>query len=313
MIWLGRLVIAVAAAAMLGFAWLYQADIPRAELEARYAGGEGRFVTLISGARAHYRDQGRKDAPVLVLLHGSNASLHTWEAWAAALKGRFRVISVDLPGHGLTGPTPGGDYTQKGMAGFVLEFVSALGLERFALAGSSMGGGVAARFALENPARVTRLALLDPGGFPSRAPPEPGLGFTLARLPVIQDALPYLGARAVYASSLQAAFADARFVTPAMTDRYWLLNRLEGSRRATLARFQTPPDATLQARAGEISRPTLIIWGEKDAIIPVDAAERWREAMPGAEIVIYPGVGHLPMEEAAARSAEDVAAFLTRE
>lgn len=308
--WLGRifaaLLVLIAAAGIA----LYQSDVPRAEAEARYAPSPSKFVTLMSGARAHYRIYGPDGAPVLVLLHGSNASLHTWEPWAGYLAGDFRVITVDLPGHGLTGAVPGGDYTQQGMAAFVLEFAAALELKSFAIGGNSMGGGVAARFVVDNPGIATALVLVDASGQPSAQPRDPGLGFTLARMPVIQEIIPYLGSRMIFEGGLKQAFADDALVTDAMVDRYALLNRLAGTRQATLARFQAPPDTTLENRAGEIAIPTLILWGAEDQLIPADAGAAWKAKVKGAELIVYPGIGHIPMEEIPEKSAADTVKFL---
>jgi pimeloyl-ACP methyl ester carboxylesterase len=308
--WLGRILGALVVLLVAAGIAFFVPDVPRAELVARYAGADSHFVTLTSGAVAHYRDDGPDDAPVLVLLHGSNASLHTWEPWTKALAGAFRVVSVDLPGHGLTGAVPGDDYSQKGMAGFVLEFVQAIGLDRFALAGNSMGGGLAARFVIDNPGRVTRLILIDAGGFPSKTPNDPGLGFRLARLPVLQNLLLFVTPRALFEASLKTAIADDALVTPAMVDRYWLLNRMAGTRAASLKRFQLEMDTTIQARAAEIAIPTLILWGEKDTLIPPDAAASWQAAVKGSQLIVYPGIGHVPMEEIAEKSAADAAKFL---
>jgi pimeloyl-ACP methyl ester carboxylesterase len=310
--WLGRLVLVLIVLIGAAALALYQPDVPMKELEARYGGPDSQFVTLISGARAHFRDQGRADAPPLLLLHGSNASLHTWEPWVAILSKEFRVLSVDLPGHGLTGAVPGGDYSQKGMAGFVLEFAAAMKLEKFALAGNSMGGGVAARFAIDNPGRLSHLILVDAGGFPSAKPRDPGLGFTLARMPVVQDLIPYIGPRFVFEQSLKTAFADDAQVTGEMIDRYWLMNRGAGIRQATMARFQTPPDDVVRTRAAEIKAPTLILWGDQDSLIPVDVADAFKAAIAGSELIVYPGIGHIPMEEVAERSAADTMAFLKK-
>lgn len=308
--WLGRILTALLVLIGAAGVALYQSDVPKAEVTARYGGPPSQFVTLMSGAVAHYRAYGPADAPVLLLLHGSNASLHTWEPWAKLLAGDFRVITVDLPGHGLTGAVPGDDYSQKGMAAFVLEFAAALDLKSFAIGGNSMGGGVAARFVVENPGMATALILVDAAGQPSARPRDPGLGFTLARMPLVQQVLPYIGSRAIYASSLRQAFADEKMVTEAMIDRYVLLNRMAGTRQATLRRFQLAPDTTLEARADEISIPTLILWGEEDRLIPPDAGEAWKSRVKGAKLIVYPGIGHLPMEEAPEKSATDVAKFL---
>ena len=309
--WLGRILAALAVLLVASGLALYEPDVPRAELVARYGGPQSHFITLTSGAVAHYRDQGPQDAPVLVLLHGSNASLHTWEPWVKALAGEFRVVSVDLPGHGLTGAVPGDDYSQKGMAGFVLEFVQALKLDTFAIAGNSMGGGVAARFVIDNPGRATKLILVDSAGFAPKTPNDPGLGFRLARLPVIQNLLLVVTPRALFAASLKTAIADDALVSDAMIDRYWLLNRMAGTRAASLKRFQLDPDTTVQTRASEIAIPTLILWGAKDTLIPVDAASSWQAAVKGSRLIVYPEAGHVPMEEVAEKSAADAAKFLS--
>lgn len=308
--WLGRLVVALVVLAGAAAAFLVNTEVPRAELVARYAGPASKFVTLASGAVAHYRDEGPRDAPVLVLLHGSNASLHTWEPWVKRLAGDYRVVSVDLPAHGLTGAVPRGDYSQAAMASFVLEFAGAIGLDRFAIAGNSMGGGVAARFVIDNPGRATALILVDAGGFRSKTATDPGLGFRIARIPVLRDALRFLSQRAIFEDGLKAAFADDALVTPGMVERYWLLNRMEGTPAATLARFGTAWDTVVQDKAPAIAIPTLILWGDQDRLIPVDAAEMWHQAVKGSELIVYKGIGHIPMEEVADRSATDVAKFL---
>jgi pimeloyl-ACP methyl ester carboxylesterase len=310
--WIGRIAIALVVLCGTAAAFLLTPEVPRAELVARYGGAPSQFVTLMSGSTAHYRDRGPRDAPVLLLLHGSNASLHTWEPWAALLSDRLRIVSVDLPGHGLTGAVPRADYSQGAMASFVLEFASAIGLGRFAIAGNSMGGGVAARFTIDNPERVTALILIDAAGLRSKSAGDPGFGFRIARMPILRDALRFFAQRAIFEDGLKAAFADDTLVTPDMVERYWLLNRMEGTPAATIARFGTPPDTTLQEKAGTIAIPTLILWGDQDRLIPIDAAELWHQAVKGSTVIVYPGVGHIPMEEAADTSAADVAAFLSR-
>ena len=145
--WFLGILLALVVLVVGAFFALSAPDIPRSVLEAKYATPPSRFITLPDGARAHYRIRGADSAPTLLLLHGSNATLFTWEPWSKTLSDHFRVVSVDLPGHGLTGPVPDHDYSAAGMAKFVGEFADALGIKSFALAGNSMGGGVAAYFA----------------------------------------------------------------------------------------------------------------------------------------------------------------------
>ncbi len=308
--WLGRILLAALVLMGAGLLAGYESDIPRAELKARFGGPESQYVTLASGAVAHVRDRGPKDAPVLMLLHGSNASLHTWEPWVKELAGDFRVITLDLPGHGLTGAVPGDNYSQKAMAGFVLEVAAALGLEHFALGGNSMGGGVAARFAIENPGRLTHLILIDASGFRPKGQTDPGLGFRIARMPFVQNLLLFITPRMLFESGLKTTIVDDALVTSDMADRYWLLNRMEGTRAASLARFQLEPDNTIAQRASEITTPTLLLWGAKDTLLPVDVGEQYAAAIKGARLIVYPDVGHIPMEEIAAKSAADVTGFL---
>jgi hypothetical protein len=119
------------------FAWGYEADIPLATLTAKYASTESEFVDLGDGLTVHLRDEGPKDAPAIVLLHGSNASLHTWEEWTKRLKEKYRVIRYDQPGHGLTGPHPKDDYSAAGFVDVVHRVATNRGLKRFYVGGNS--------------------------------------------------------------------------------------------------------------------------------------------------------------------------------
>ena len=288
-----------------------QPDIPRLLLEAKYAGAPSQFTVLKNGTRVHYRDRGPRDAPVLVLLHGSNSSLFDWEPWSKILSDRFRVISVDLPGHGLTGAVANGDYSEAGMAEFVKAFADKLGLGRFALAGNSMGGGVAARFAELYPNRVTHLILVDAHGMESQLGDRIPLAFRLARVPVVNLLLLHITPRSLVAEGLNGAVVRKAALTDQMIDQYWDFARMTGTRQATLPRFRLPPDNFVRDHVGAIKAPTLILWGAQDRLIPVAAAHAWAKAIPGSKLVVYPDTGHLPMEENAWESSSDVRAFLS--
>src|SRR5271156_2674694 len=102
----------VVVAALVGAYFYFSTpEIPRAVLEAKYGTSPSQYLTLADGARVHYRDRGPRNAPVLLLIHGSNASLFTWEPWTTRLDDTFRVVAIDLPGHGLTGAVPSSDYS----------------------------------------------------------------------------------------------------------------------------------------------------------------------------------------------------------
>jgi pimeloyl-ACP methyl ester carboxylesterase len=286
-------------------------DIPSAMLVAKYGQGASQFVTLPSGANIHYRDQGLRTGPVIVLLHGSNASLHTWEPWVARLGDQFRVLSLDLPSHGLTGPIPGDDYSQAGMVKVVDEFTTAMKLAPFALGGNLAPHRVAARFAIEHPQRLTHLILVDAGGMPTKAERDPGLGFRLARMPVVQNLMLYVTPRNVFEDTLKTAIVDDKLVTAEMVDRHWELNRREGNRAASLKRFQMPFDTFVQDNAAKITTPTLILWGELDTLTPPDMGEAYAGAIKGSRLIVYNNIGHILMEEAADDSAQAVREFLT--
>lgn len=303
----------IAAAAAVGaFFYFSTPDIARAALEAKYASSLSHTALLPDGTRAHYRERGALTAPTLLLLHGSNASLLTWEPWSKALSDRFHVVSVDLPGHGLTGAVPNDDYSQEGMARFVGEFADKLGLKDFALAGNSMGGGVAARFAEENPARVTRLVLVDAGGLPFKAGDGMPLAFRLARIPVLNQILLHVTPRSFVTEGLDKAIVHKEIITDAMIDSYWDFARMEGTRRATMLRFAGAQDTYVRDHTARLTMPVLILWGEEDGLIPVAVAHDWNKAVPGSKLIVYPGTGHIPMEEVADRSAADVRAFLSQ-
>jgi pimeloyl-ACP methyl ester carboxylesterase len=305
---IGLLVVVVLIA---GGLWLASTpDIPRATLEAKYNAPASEFVTLADGARAHYRGRGVTNAPALLLLHGSNSSFLTWEPWSKRLSDKFHVIAVDLPGHGLTGAVPNGDYSDAGMAKFVGEFADRMKLKTFALAGNSMGGGVAARFAEEHPDRVSKLILVDAGGLPFKMGEGEPLAFRLARIPVLNLLLLHVTPRAIVTEGLNKAIVRKAVITDAMIDWYWDFARMEGTRQATMTRFQLPFDTAVADHTAALTMPTLILWGEQDRLIPVSTARDWHKAVTGSTLIVYPATGHIPMEEVADQSAADVRKFL---
>ncbi len=304
-------ILLVIAAVLGGAFWYFSTpDIPRSVLEAKYATPPSAFVMLPGGARVHYRDRGPKGAPVLVLLHGSNASLFTWEPWSHTLSDQFRVVSVDLPGHGLTGAVPNKDYSQEGMVRFTQEFADKLGLTKFAIAGNSMGGGVVARFAEEHPDRLTALILVDAGGMPVKQGDRIPIAFQIARMPVLNQLVLHITPRSLASEGLDKAIVHKEVITDKMIDCYWDMARMEGTRQATLERFSSPWDTYVRDHVRAITAPTLILWGEQDGLIPVEAGREFHKAIPGSQLIVYPKTGHLLMEEVAAQSAGDVRAFL---
>ena len=297
--------------ALVGAVWWFSdPDIPRSVLEAKYATPPSEFIMLPDGARAHVRDQGNKNGPVLVLVHGSNASLFTWEPWVKRLSDSYRIVTMDLQGHGLTGAVPNHDYSQEGMVKFVDEVVTKLGISKFALGGNSMGGGVVARYAEEHPGKVTALILVDAGGEPGKMGDHVPLAFKLARMPVLNKLLLFITPRSIVKEGLNDAIVHKQIITDKMIDQYWEFARMEGSRQANAERFALPFTNDVKEHIGDIRAPTLILWGEQDHLIPVASAYAFHKDIPGSKLIVYPATGHIPMEEVPDRSAADVRAFL---
>jgi len=292
------------------FWYLSQPDIPRPILEARYAGAPSQFVMLPNGTRAHVRGRGPRDALALVLIHGSNASLYTWEPWAKRLSDKFRVITVDLPGHGLTGAVPNRDYTQEGMVKFIDEVADILGLHRFAIGGNSMGGRASVLFTIKHPERVTHLVLVDSGGLPTKQVEPTPLAYRLMGLPVANRLLLHITPRSLVINGLKSAIVHKDIITDEMIDRYWDFIRMDGTREATITRGRIR-DNRIRDDIPNIKTPTLILWGEDDRTIPVEAAYAFHAAIAGSKLVVYANTGHVPQEEVADESAADVRAFLS--
>ncbi|WP_374283441.1 alpha/beta fold hydrolase [Novosphingobium sp.] len=277
---------------------------------AKYGAAPSKFLKLPDGLVVHMRDEGPRDAPVLLLLHGSNADLHTWTPWVDALKDRYRVIRIDQIGHGLTGTDPRGDYSPAGFANRLAQVVDALGLQKFALGGNSMGGGVAIRYALDHPGRLTALVLVDAAGAPVTEPVKGNIGFKLARMPGVNLIAKQVTPRWMIEKSLRQTVANQAVVTDAMVDRYWELLRFPGNRAATFTRMALPRVPYSQQQFASLKLPVLVMWGEQDALIPLSSGKLMASLIPGATLIAYPGIGHIPMEEAAQRSAGDLVGWL---
>lgn len=290
-------------------------DTDRDAMIARYGGADAQFAVGPAGQRIHYRDQGKRDAEVLVLLHGSNSSLQTWEPLVRRLGDRYRIVTLDLPGHGLTGGTPDKDYGADGMIAAVDVVAARLDLDRFVLGGNSMGGWVAWRYALARPDRIDALLLLDAAGMPLRAgekPPPSNIGFRLLQYPLGRWLAAQITPRSLVERSLRGSVERQDIVTDAMIDRYWNLLRFPGNREATSLRATLDREPAMADRIGAIAAPTLILFGKQDRLINPSAARTFHERIAGSEVVMLDGVGHLPMEEAPDATATAIADFLKR-
>lgn len=294
--------------------WGYAPDVPVRELRAKYAKAPSEFVRLDNGLTVHLRDEGPRDAPAIILLHGSNASLHTWEQWTQRLKGQYRIIRFDQIGHGLTGPDLKDCYSAACFVDTVERVANHRGLSKFYLGGNSMGGFVTHEFAKVHPDRLLGLILVDASGAPDAQPKSLPIGFRIARMPVLNQLARVITPRSVIERSLKQSVSNQVVVTEAEIDEYWELLRHPGNREATGKRFAQYRNRGEGApvSAATAALPALILWGEEDKLIPVSAAKWFQKTYPVNVTHIYADIGHLPMEEAAEQSARDVLNWLAR-
>jgi len=296
--------LALGTAAFLVAAWAYR-DIPAEVLEAKYTTPASRFLN-VDGVRLHYRDEG--NGPPLVLIHANFGSLLSWDGWIDTLKDENRILRFDMTGHGLTGPDPSGDYSLERSVELTGRFVDALGLTRFAIGGTSLGGTVAMHYAAAHPERVERLVLLSPGALEGRSMQRAG-----RTVPRIANIIEYITPRALARFMLTSRFGDPSLVDDKLIDQWYEMWRREGQRAAILARLRTYSSADLARVTAGVRVPTLILWGEKNPQAPVEQAEELRGMLvnaPDVQLITYPGVGHMAAEEAGPAIARDVRAYL---
>ena len=290
-------------------------------LVARWAPPPSDFIE-VQGQIVHVRDVGPRHSgagspPPIVLIHGTSASLHTWEGWATALQGQRRVISFDLPGFGLTGPwsdTFNGPYPHQQYEGdaharFTLALLDALQVQRAVLGGNSLGGEVAWRTAWLAPQRVSSLILVDAAG-PPFTPLSVPLGLRLARWPVVNRAMESLLPRPLVARSVAEVYGDPQRVTEALVDRYFELTLREGNRRALVTLLDNRQPGADAARIPTLQLPTLILWGGRDRLIPPTTGHQFRQLIAGSQLVVFDELGHVPQEEDPVATVAAVKVFL---
>jgi pimeloyl-ACP methyl ester carboxylesterase len=272
--------------------WAWTPDKDTALLSDKYAQAPSAFIK-IAGTTVHYRDSGSKTAPALVFLHGFGSSLHTWDEWSKTLEQNYRVIRLDLPGFGLSNENEDNDFSDTHDITVIMGLLEALGIHKASFIGNSLGGKLAWRIASAYPERVEKLVLMSPDGFASEGfdydkQPEPS--FMLSAMTV---ALP----KPLLKMSLVPAYADPHSLTSAMIDRYHDLMCAPGVRKSIVARFNQTllkdPVPLLQ----KIQADTLLMWGERDAMIPMANATDYTNAIPSSQLIVLPNVGHLPQEE----------------
>jgi pimeloyl-ACP methyl ester carboxylesterase len=310
--WTARTLLALAVAFSVAVAaalWIYR-DIPASVLESRYASPESQFITL-DGVRLHYRDEGPRDGPVVVLNHAHWASVIMWDEWADALKDTYRVVRFDMAGHGLSGIDPTGDYTlERGV--FLMEsFNAALGIEEFDLIGTSLGGTHAIHYTAKHPDQVRRLVLMNPGALNAGVRGRE----TARRLPWWTGALTYITPRRLFRFMLERGYGDPSAVDDVIVTRWHDMQMGEGHRPAELARTRQYVSGDIIGLIKSLSVPVLIMWGEENPVVTVDQAYEFIDLLenaPEKQLAIYPGLGHMAVLEDPLRTATDIRAYLDR-
>lgn len=301
---------------IVGMSALYwKSDIPLETLKEKYTNSESKFIE-IDGMSVHYRVEGlAQDSIPLILLHGTGASLHTWDGWVNALKTERKIIRLDLPAYGLTGPNPTSDYSQEFYASFINDFLTKLGVKQCIISGNSLGGSIAWNFAVKYPEKVSKMILVDAGGYAMKSKSVP-IAFQVAGWPLIKNLFKYVTPRSIVQKSVENVYADKSKVTETLVDRYFELSLREGNRQAFIDRmseFRNKGIINIKtSQIKDLSMPTLIIWGDKDLLIPLEVGEKFHADLPNDTLVVFKDLGHTPMEEDAAKTVAAVKDFLKR-
>lgn len=286
-------------------------DIPIHDLTAKYGKSPSEFIK-IDGVNVHFRDEGYStDSIPIVLIHGTGSSLHTFNGWTAKLKQKHRIIRMDLPAYGLTGAFPSRDYSMKNYVLFVKRFLKALDIPKCVLGGNSLGGGIAWNFAVDYPEMVDKLILIDASGYPTEAKSVP-LAFKIAQTPIINTLFTLITPRFIAKKSVENVYADKSKVSEALVDRYFQLTLRKGNRQAFIDKLTAHKNPSRYQKIKCLKQKTLVLWGEKDELIPSEAAYKFDADLPNSTVVILEGLGHVPMEENPTKSLAPVISFLKR-
>lgn len=287
---------------------LYYQDIPVEELKKEYANEYSQFVD-IEGMKVHYRDEG-SGTPIL-LIHGTASSLHTWDDWTAELKKQYRVIRMDLPAFGLTGPNQSADYTIPSYTNFLSKFVQKMNIDSFHLAGSSLGGNIAWNYTAQFPSKVQKLILVDASGLPT-GKPQPSI-FKMAKTPVVSSMLLYVTPRFFIKKNIKEVYSNDDKITDELITRYHKMALREGNRQAFIDRAKidfTPDEYRSVEKLKSIQNSTLLLWGDQDLWIPLANGMKMDSLLPNSQLKIFKNVGHVPMEEVPKESLQVLKEFL---
>lgn len=280
-------------------------DLPVEYIAQQYASPDSRMLR-IDDMDVHCRISGKGES--ILLLHDAQSSLQTWDAWSAALSDKYKVIRVDLPGFGLTGPHPRGSYSAFMYASFLDSLSKHLDLKKFHLAGNGLGAQIAWHYASESSSgKVDKLILLAAPGFETK---KTSLVNLLARMPVLNRALWKVTPRSFIEIMLEDIYADDALITDSLIQRHFELLLRSGNRKAFTDRASVSDNRPPADVVEKITAPTLILWGAEDTRISPEHAYDFHRRIRGAILKIYRNTGHWPQEENPEQTAQDARAFL---
>ena len=274
------------------------------KLQEKYPSKYSKFIP-IQGMNAHYHDVG--EGMPIILIHGTSSSLQTWGKWEAELSKKYRVLSIDMPGGGLTGPHPNEDYSIDAYLSFLDDFTMKLGLDSFYVAGNSLGGKTAWKYAARNK-KIKKLILVDPSGFyvEDKKPP---FVFQLGQKKALSRLVERLNIKPFIKKSLKEVYFDDSQVTASLVTRYNDFLRVKGNRKAFFQKVNSIQKSE-EKELHQISIPTLIQWGKQDNWIPIELADIFTANIANHKFIVYNECGHVPQEEVAAESVTDAIMFL---
>lgn len=285
-------------------------EIPFTELRLDYGLPASHTFEPSPGVKVHYTDEGPRGGRTLILVHGFAASTHAWRPWIERLSNQYRLIAIDLPGHGLTETPQGYRASLDQNAALVDALAKHLGVERFIIAGNSMGGAVSLSYAMRHPGKLDGLVLVCSAGWPAAGEGGPPGAFALLGNDFGRFILKLFDPRLIVPDGLRAAYHDRELVTDAVIKRYADLALGEGHRDVLLTQNSRPEPPWTPETFRRITTPTLVMVGEKDAVIPPANSRALAKAIPGAYLVSYPEGGHLPMEQLPDETVRHLRAFI---
>jgi pimeloyl-ACP methyl ester carboxylesterase len=286
----------------------WKSDIPVEDLIEKYAYDNSQFLEL-DGMNVHYRING-DTGETIVLLHGTAASLHTWEDWTTELSKYYRVVSFDMPGFGITGPEPNGDYTRGRYLKFIDDMLVKLNIDTCYMAGNSFGGYMTWSYAVKHPEKVKKIAILNSSGYPRGDQPTP-VSFKLQKMNWMKPILTHITPMSLVRKGVEVVYFDDSKIKEERVQRYMDLLLREGNRGGLMGKTQQITYDYVD-EIKQVQCPTLIMWGDSDMLVNVEAAPKFHADIPNSELLVYENMGHVPMEEIPEKSAKDFMAFLEK-